>query len=94
MGFQLGVAINRDLQHSWATALLAGTQQAADPGRLPFLPREERHRSALQGSAGFGDSTWGHVPEIETLSHRPGEHGVRPDTGEMGVINCFSLGAH
>ena len=81
MGSQLGVAINRDPQHSQATALPAGTQQAADQGTLPFLPWEEWHRHAPQGSAGFGDSTQGHVPEIETLGHWPGEHRVRLQSG-------------
>ena len=94
VGSQLGVAINRDPRHTQATAPTAGTQQAADPGRLPFVPWEERRRSAPQGSAGFGDSTRGRVPEIEMLGHRPGEHGVWTETGEMGVIDCFSLGAH
>jgi len=55
-------------------------------------PREEWHGSALQESAGFGDSKRGHVPEIETLSHRPGEHRVWPETGETGVIDCFFSG--
>jgi len=36
----------------------------------------------------------GRVPEIETLRHRPSEHGVRPETRELGVIDCFSLRAH
>ena len=93
-GSQLGVAINRDPRHSRATAPPAGTQQAADPGRLTFFPREERRGRALRGSAGFGDSTGGPVPEIDTRGHRPGEHGVRPETGETGVTDCFSLGAH
>jgi len=49
-------------------------------------PQEEWRRTALQGSAGFGDSTWGCEPKIEKLGHRLGEHGVRPDTGERGVV--------
>ncbi|XP_073750271.1 syntaxin-binding protein 5-like isoform X2 [Callorhinus ursinus] len=50
---------------------LPGTQQAADPGRLPFLPWEERCGSTPHGSAGFGDSRWGRVPEIQMLGHSP-----------------------
>jgi len=62
--------------------------------RPPSLPWEEQRGSTPQGSAGFGDSTRGQVPEIETLGHRPGEHGERPETGETAVLDCFSLGAH
>ena len=93
MGSQLRVAINRDPRHSRATALPAGTQQVTDLGRLPFLPWEEQCGSTPQESAGFRDSKRAHVPEIEMLGHRPGEHGVQPESGETGVIDCFSLGA-
>ena len=58
---------------------------------VPFLPREERRGSDPQESAGFGD--WNQVmPEIETLSPRLSEHGVRMGTREMGVMDCFSQG--
>jgi len=63
-------------------------------GDSPSSPWEEGCGSALHGSAGFGDSTRGRVPEIETLGQSPGEHGVRPETWETGMIDCFPLGAH
>lgn len=44
-----------------------------------------------QKSAGFEDLEWGHVPEIQMLSQSLVEHGVWPDTKEMGMIDCFSL---
>ena len=87
VGSHLGVAINHDSWHSRATALRAGAQQAADPGRLSFLPGEEWCRSKPQEYAGFGDSKKGHVPKIEILGHRPGEHEVWMETG---VIDSFS----
>ena len=68
VGSQLGVAINRILLHSRASA-----EQAAELASPPFLPWEEQCRRAPQESVGFGDLESGRVPEIETWS-QAGEH--------------------
>lgn len=94
VGSQLGVTLNCDPRYRQATALQAGTPQVAHLGRLTFLLQDEWCRSILQESAGFGDSERGCAPEIETLGHRPGELRVRPETREMGGIDCFSLRVH
>lgn len=47
-----------------------------------------------QEFAGFGDSKWDHMSEIEMLSLREDECGVWPETRETGITDCFSLMAH
>ena len=54
----------------------------AESRKTPILPPEEQPKGAPQEQAGFGDSKWGRVPEIEMLGHRLGEHGEAGDEGE------------
>ena len=85
VGSQLRVAINLEPRHSLATALTRDPTSSRT-GETPILPQKEWPRSMPQEgleTAGFGDSKQGLLPEIETLSHRPGEHRVQPETREI-----------
>ena len=86
VGFQLGLHISRTVARLGDCFL--------SRRKTPFLPWEERCGCAPQEPAGFGDSKRGRVPDPEMLSHRLGEHGVRMETRETGVTDCFSLKAH
>ena len=59
-----------------------------------FLLQEEWHGSMLQEYAVFGDSKWGHVPEIEMLYHRLDELRVWPETRKTGRTESFFLRTH
>ena len=84
----------------WTKAQLCNCSTSRGPtnNRTCEIPPSSSGKSSTeasrQESAGFRDSKQGHVPEIEMLSHRVGEHGVWTETRETGVINCFSLRGH
>ena len=79
-----GTAINFYQQQSWATALHLSMHPAS--GRTGEM-QEEQPGCEPQESTGFGDSKWGHIPGIEMLSHRLGEHRGQTETKETGVID-------
>ena len=94
MGSWLGVAITAD--HGIVDDLSRGP--ASGRTRETLLPSLGRSsKSMIQESAGFEDSKWGHMLEIETSSHRLSEHGVPTETRNTGVIDLepliFSLAA-
>ena len=49
-------------------------------------PRRSSKGTHCNESTGFGNLKWSHEPEIETLGHRLGEHGVQTKTRETGMI--------
>lgn len=56
-----------------------------------------RHHQGLplqvrQVEAWFGDSKWGHIPEIEMLHHRLDELRVQPETREQEWLTAFLWG--
>ena len=88
-GLSAGVAINHD-QGTVGPLLL---EQEPNKWQIRGDSLSSARRSALLESAGFGDSKWGRVSEIEMLGHSPGEHGVWLETREAGGSDCFTLRA-
>ena len=94
-GSQLGVATDPELGCSLHDRSPSRGPASGKTGEtLPSSPGRSRARSELQESAGLRDSRQGLVPEIDTLGHRLGEHGVQMGTRETGGLDCFSLRLH
>ena len=95
VGSQLRAAIYCKLWHSQVTDLQAGDQQVGEPPQEPpSYPQEEWCGCMPQEFAGFVDTKRGHMPEIEMLDHRLGEHRLWPETRQSRMIDSFFLRVH